>query len=49
MQEGISGKIGTFHQLKTNDFDDGGLDDHWGLQFFSHSKRRRTTNYCPDG
>jgi hypothetical protein len=34
MQEGISGKIGTFHQLKTNDFDDGGLDDHWGLQFF---------------
>jgi multidrug efflux pump subunit AcrB len=23
----------TFHQLKTNDFDDGGLD-HWGLQFF---------------
>jgi hypothetical protein len=35
----------TFHQLKTNDFDDGG-DDHWGLQF-SHSKRRRTTNCVP--
>jgi hypothetical protein len=27
-------KLRTFHQLKTNDFDDGGLDDHWGLQFF---------------
>jgi hypothetical protein len=26
-------KLRTFHQLKTNDFDDGGLD-HWGLQFF---------------
>jgi hypothetical protein len=27
-------KLRTFHQLKTNDFDDGGLDDHWGPQFF---------------
>jgi hypothetical protein len=34
MQEGISGKIGTFHQLKTNDFDDGGLDDHWVYSSF---------------
>jgi hypothetical protein len=47
MQEEFQVKLRTFHQLKTNDFDDGGLDDHWGLQFFSHSKRRRTTNYVP--
>jgi multidrug efflux pump subunit AcrB len=32
-------KLRTFHQLKTNDFDDGGLDDHWGLQFSFQEKK----------
>jgi hypothetical protein len=40
-------KLRTFHQLKTNDFDDGGLDDHWGLQFFSHSKREEPQIIVP--
>jgi hypothetical protein len=47
MQEEFQVKLRTFHQLKTNDFD-GGLDDHWGLQFFSHSKKKNH-KLCPDG
>jgi hypothetical protein len=40
-------KLRTFHQLKTNDFDDGGLDDHWGLQFFSHSREEEPQIIVP--